>query len=85
MRRIFPSWLILAALLAFMSVSYFDCSHNTYQEVINDKSHLVSVTREQISRILSWLAVALYFYGLLLVLFLWAVVRNIRQKQNDVK
>ncbi len=80
MRRIFPSWLILTVLLAFISVSYFDCSHKTYQEIVNDHAHLVNTTRQQVSAMLNWLAIALYFYGLLLIFFLLAIVRNIKQK-----
>ncbi len=78
--RIFPSWLILAVLLAFISVSYFDCSHTTYKDVIKDRAHLVNITHEQIHTILFSLAVALFAFCLLLVVYLWATARNIRQK-----
>ncbi len=80
MGRIFPSWLILTVLLAFISVSYFDCSHTTYQDVIKDRTHLVNITREQIHTMLVWLAIAMFIYCLLLVLYLLAAVRNLRQK-----
>lgn len=30
LRRAFPTWLVLAVLLGFMAVSYFDCSHPPY-------------------------------------------------------
>ena len=76
-RSIFPSWLILTILLAFISVSYFDCSHTTYQQVIEDRDYLVNKTQEQISNILMWLVIALLAYCFILVLFLWA-----KSKQN---
>jgi len=72
MRRILPSWLILTVLLAFISVSYIDCDHTNYAQVVADQSHLVSKTREQVYTMLAWLAIALFIYCSVLVLFLWA-------------
>ncbi|MGD8501604.1 MAG: hypothetical protein PVJ86_13210 [Phycisphaerales bacterium] len=78
MRRVFPSWLILAVLLAFISVSYIDCSHRDYAQVVADWDHLVSKTQEQVHTMLIWLAVALFTYCSLLALFLWAGARTRR-------
>lgn len=72
MRRIFPSWLILAVLLAFISVSYIDCDHTNYAQVVADRGHLVGKTQEQVYTMLAWLAIALFIYCSVLVLFLWA-------------
>ena len=33
LRRVLPVWLILAVLLGFMSVTYFDCAHDSYATV----------------------------------------------------
>ncbi len=82
MKRIFPLWLIVAVLLAFISVSYIDCSHKDYQQVVADRGHLVSKTREQVWTMLAWLAVALFTYCLMLVLFLWAVARRRRHEET---
>jgi hypothetical protein len=78
MRRIFPSWLILAVLLAFISVSYIDCSHKDYAQVVADRDHLVGKTQEQVHAMSIWLAVALFTYCFLLALFLWARARTRR-------
>lgn len=71
-RRVFPSWLILAVLLAFISVSYFDCDHTNYEQIVADRDHLVDKTQEQVYTMLVCLAVALFSYCFVLVLFLWA-------------
>jgi hypothetical protein len=83
MRRVFPLWLIVAVLLAFISVSYIDCSHKDYQQVVADRGHLVSKTQEQVWTMLAWLAVALFTYCLMLVLFLWAAARTRRNKGGE--
>ena len=75
MRRVFPSWLILTVLLAFISVSYIDCSHTNYVQVVADRGHLINKTQEQVSNMLTWLAIALFTYCFVLVLFLWARAR----------
>lgn len=76
LRRVFPAWLILAVLLGFMSVSYLDCTHTDYANVVADRAHLVSSTQEHLSRMAMYLAVALVVYGFVLMLFLWARARQ---------
>lgn len=76
MRRVFPSWLILTVLLAFISVSYIDCNHTNYAQVVADRSHLIDKTREQVSTMLIWLTIALFAYCFALALFLWARART---------
>jgi hypothetical protein len=71
-RRVLPTWLILAALMGFASVTYFDCGHDSYSKIVADRDHLVHKTGEQASAISNYLAVALAAYGLVLVFFLWA-------------
>jgi hypothetical protein len=76
LRRALPSWLILAVLLGFISVTYFDCSHNTYAEIAADRGHLVDKTQEQVHRMVLLLAVALLSYSCVLALFLIAGART---------
>ena len=76
-RRVFPTWLVLAVILGFMSVSYFDCGHSSYAEIVKDRPHLVRTTHEQASAMLRYLALALVVYGFILMLFLWARARQI--------
>ncbi len=80
LRRGLPVWLILAALLGFMSISYFDCQHDTYNKVVGDRGHLVRVTEAQSSAMAHYLAYALLGYGLVLMIFLWARARSIAGK-----
>ena len=83
LRRVFPTWLILAVLLGFMSVSYFDCGHNSYAGIVADRPHLVSRTHEQASAMLLYLAIALVVYGFILMLFLWARARQMRREKTS--
>lgn len=80
LRRVLPSWLVLAALLGFMSVSYFDCGHSDYAAIVADRPHLIDKTQEHLSRMSLYLAVALTAYGFVLVLFLWARARRMRHR-----
>jgi hypothetical protein len=75
-RRAFPPWLILAVLLGFASVTYFDCGHDTYGKIVADRAHLVSKTQEQAAAMARYLAVAIMGYGFVMVLMLWARARR---------
>lgn len=84
LRRVFPSWLVLAVLLAFMTVSYMEC--RTYEQVVADRDYLIDKTQEQLYRMSVWLAVALTIYAVVLMLFLWAraiVHRHYNRLQNQ--
>jgi len=74
-RRFLPSWLILAVLLGFLSVTYYDCSHGTYQEIVADRDHLVQKNFEQGADMTWYLAAALAAYGLVLGLSLLGGLR----------
>lgn len=65
----FPAGLFLPALLGFISVSYYGCSM-TYDKIVKDRSYLIHKNQEQISSILLWIAGALLFWNLILVLAL---------------
>jgi hypothetical protein len=66
LRRALPPWLVLAALLGFLSVTYFDCQHKTYQDIVAGRLYLVDKTFEQGSQMAVYLAAALVAYGLVL-------------------
>lgn len=78
LRRLLPTWLLLAVLLGFMSVSYMDCSHHTYGEVVADRPHMIATSKEHAHRMLLFAAVALTVYGFVLGAFLLARARSIR-------
>ncbi|MHC4665788.1 MAG: hypothetical protein ACYS9T_07510 [Planctomycetota bacterium] len=67
LRRVFPWWLVLAVLLAFMTVSYME--FRTYEQVVADRDYLIDKTQEQLYRMSVWLAVALTIYAVVLMLF----------------
>ena len=46
LRRAFPTWLVLAVLLGFMSVTYYDCGHDSYTAIVADREHLFHKTQE---------------------------------------
>ena len=70
LRRLLPTWLILLVLFAFMSVSYLDCQHHDYQQVVQDRPHLEDVTHKQAENMLTYLCVGLLAYALALGLAL---------------
>ena len=80
LRRVFPVWLVLAVLLGFLSVSYIDCAHSDYAQVVEDRQHLVHTTQDQASAMMQYLAVALLTYGFVLMLLLWARARRLHKK-----
>jgi len=69
-RRVLPIWLILLVLFGFMTVSYFDCAHETYDEIVNDRQHLEQVTRIQASRMCLFLGISLLAYAFAMVILL---------------
>ena len=79
LRQAFPAWFILAVLLGFMSVTYFDCSHGSYATIVADRGHLIHKTHEQVTAMCRYLAVALFAYGFVMMLFLWARARSDRK------
>lgn len=76
LRRIFPSWLILMVLLAFISISYIDCAHENYAKVVADRDHLINKTQDQVFIMSIFLSIALISYTAVLILFLWARART---------
>ena len=65
LRRAMPAWLILAVLLGFLSVTYFDCGHDSYEKIVADRQHLVSKTCEHGSAMSLYVAGGLALFSLL--------------------
>jgi len=76
LRRAMPAWLILAVLLGFLSVTYFDCSHDSYEKIVADRGHLVSKTREHGSAMSLYVAGGLALFSLLVGLCVFAHSRK---------
>ena len=66
LRRAMPAWLILAVMLGFISVSYFDCNHGNYKAVVEDRAHLEQVTYDQIGTMMHYLCAAMLSYAMFL-------------------
>lgn len=80
--RALPAWLILGVLLAFTSVSYFDCAHGDYAKIVAGRDYLVAKTQEQTVVMARVMAVGLLVYGFALVPFLWGRARIGRRAKN---
>ena len=78
-RRSLPAWLVLAVLLGFLSVTYFDCGHDSYEKIVADREHLVSKTCEQGSAMSLYVAVGLVLFSLVVGLCVFAHARRRRQ------
>jgi hypothetical protein len=65
----FPAGLFLPAFLGFISVGYHGCGLS-YGEIVKERSYLVQKNQEQISSVLLWIAAALLFWDLVIVLAL---------------
>ena len=74
-RRAFPVWLLLAVLLGFMSVSYIDCAHEDYADVLADGEHLVRKTQDQAVAMMRYVAIGLVVWGMVVMLLLYASAR----------
>jgi hypothetical protein len=55
----------LPALLGFFSVSFRSCKKETYEAIIKDQAYLVAKNQEQLSDALSYIAIALLVWGLI--------------------
>jgi hypothetical protein len=78
-RRSLPAWLVLAVLLGFLSVTYFDCGHHSYEEIVADRQHLVSKTCEHGSAMALYVAGGLVVFSLVVGLCVFAHARRRRQ------
>ena len=57
-------WCILAAMLGFLSVSYMDCNHDSYDSVVADRPHIEQVTHSLASSSLNYLTLGVFVYTL---------------------
>ena|SRR5690349_7841426 len=69
LKAMFPAGLFFPALLGFVSFSYLSCG-KSYEEIVKDRYYLIHKNQEQISYILLWIAGALLFWDLIIVLAL---------------
>jgi len=74
--------LTMAALLGFLSVSYRYCG-KSYAEIVNDRSYLVQVNRNQIQATAESIVYAVFGWCLVIVIFL-VIARKRRQSPGDL-
>jgi hypothetical protein len=67
LKALFPAGLFLPAILGFVSVSYRGCN-KSYEEIVKERSYLIQINQEQISSILLWIAAAVLFWDLVILL-----------------
>jgi hypothetical protein len=79
-RRWFLVGILLPSLAGFFSVTYRNCSKDSYQKIIADRSYLVAKNQEQLRASVSSIAVALLVWGGILSLGFWAA--NGREKTS---
>jgi hypothetical protein len=79
LRRLFPLGLLLPTLLGFVSVSYRSCDRNTYEKIVQSRSHLVAKNQEQIVTALLAILIAVLLWNLVIV-FVLKYARNERVK-----
>jgi hypothetical protein len=83
LKRAFPAWLVLAALLGFVSVSYIDCDHHNYAQVVADRDYLFECSRLHASRMLYCLVGALMAYTLTLTILLCIFLRGQGSRRSE--
>jgi hypothetical protein len=69
LKAMFPAGLFVPALLGFVSVSYRGCG-KSYEDIVKERSYLIQKNQEQISSILLWIAAAVLFWNLIILLAL---------------
>jgi hypothetical protein len=70
LRTLFPGGLLFPALLGFVSISYYGCHGESYATVVQDRSFLIAKNQAQISAALLYVAVAILFWNVVVVLTL---------------
>jgi len=77
LQRSFPMGTILFALAGFFSVTYMagGCDKSTYAEVIADHAYMVAKNQEQIAKVCDSLAIAVFFWGIVVLLTLLVIRR----------
>jgi len=70
-RKLFPVTKLLAALLGFVSVSYYgSCPSRSYVAIVADRRYVVAKNQEQMATALGYLVLAVLLWGLLLTVIL---------------
>lgn len=63
MRSLFLVGIMLPSLFGFFSITFHSCKKDKYEAIVEDRSYLVAKNQEQIGAALSYVTVALLFWG----------------------
>jgi len=80
--HLFPTWIILAAILGFISVNYVECKK--YSEIVNDRGYIIDKTRELVYHIAFAIKLAVFIYAVIVIPHLWATAKSLRSDKKSV-
>jgi amino acid transporter len=80
--RLFPSWIVLAAILGFISVNYVECKN--YSEIVNDRGYIIDKTHELVYHIAFAIKLAVFVYVIIVIPHLWAAAKSLRADRKSV-
>ena len=80
--RLFPSWIILAAILGFISVNYLQCKN--YSEIVNDRPYIIDKSCELVHHTAFAIKLAVFIYAVIVIPHLWAAAKSLRADRKSV-
>ncbi|MGH9712077.1 MAG: hypothetical protein ACRD5M_02105 [Candidatus Acidiferrales bacterium] len=82
LRKSFLASFILMAMSGFMSVSYTACTGRQYNDIVSDRSYIITVNEHQISEALFSIVMVAFVWGLIIFMNL-LVIRREEAKSGD--
>jgi hypothetical protein len=77
LKRAFPASIVLFALSACLSVSYYGgCTGRTYAQVVSDRDYILQKNREQVSKTLEAVVYAVALWSVIMLLVLFGIQRG---------
>ncbi|MBW1848076.1 MAG: hypothetical protein JRJ27_13240, partial [Deltaproteobacteria bacterium] len=67
LEKLFFIGIIFPAMAGFFSVSFRSCSKQTYAKIIAERSYLIAKNQEQLSTSLTYIVIALFFWGVIVL------------------
>lgn len=67
LKKLFFIGIVLPAMAGFFSVSFRSCSRQTYAKIIAERSYLIAKNQEQLSTSLTYIVIALFVWGVIVL------------------
>jgi hypothetical protein len=67
LKRLLFIGIIFPAMAGFFSVSFRSCSKQTYAKIIAERSYLIAKNQEQLSTSLTYIVIALFLWGIIVL------------------